>query len=340
MPKDAIRLDKNENRFGPAPECLRLLGNITAESLAEYGRRDSELVTALGKRYGVEEERIITAYGAEELLVRIFNLLVKEGSRIALPAPSWWYYGELTKRSSAEIIEYKLLKCNDRFEYDYDALWKIAKRQSPNLLIICSPNNPTGNRFDLEKLKALLAAFPTLTAIVDEAYEGFNGGSDEALKLVERYENLIVLRSFSKFFALAGLRVGWAALADKPKERLKRFFDRYLGFSVVAEKVALKALENERFYRENARLISAERERYYSALQGKNGIQAFKSEANFVLLEFSDDYFDRFKEAIEKESIKVRFFTDPSLQNFARITIGVPQENTAILNLLQRLFAG
>ena len=207
-----IIMDRNENNYGPSPKCHDVMRNMTMEYFSAYSRDyPRRIKSRIAEQYGVNPDDVIVEYGAEDLLKQIIHWAVKPSSTIALTDMSWWYYKHIVAEVGAKMAEYHMKEEADSWDFDDEETYAILKTK-PRLFIIASPSNPTGNFLSVDRMKKYLAAKdPSTLFVLDEAYWGF-GAQAFPEKEVHEHKNFILLRTLSKYYALAGLRIGFAFL--------------------------------------------------------------------------------------------------------------------------------
>ena len=339
-----ILLDRNENRYGPAPECLAALREIGPETLFNYTRDFqkgyySALSRRLSEMHGVDEDRILLGYGCEDLLKQAIHHFVRSGERCLIPSASWWYYRSIADEVGGVTVEYPIVERPDSFDYDIGALLRIQRETPARVLLIASPNNPTGNVFPRGRLPEILDAFRDAVVVFDEAYFGFaEEPAEEAAELARRHPNLLVLRTFSKLFGLAGARIGYG-IAGTEMDDFRRFASRNLGYSRISERLALAALSNPDYYARVRKSMVADRRRILETLRMFPGVEAWASEANFLLARFPPSQVAGVKAELDRRGLVLKFFTEPAFAHCARITLGTPDETTALVGALQEILS-
>jgi histidinol-phosphate aminotransferase len=337
-----ITLDRNENRYGPAPACGDLLRAIEPALLHDYPRdfqngHYSRLSQRLAVMHGVEERRIILGYGCEDILKEAVHHYVGVGDAILVPSASWWYYRAVADEVGGLTVEYPLVETSTAYRYDLDALLALRERVPVKLLLIATPNNPTGNALDRASLRTVLERYRGVPLLLDQAYFGFNEGErDDYGSLTHEYPDLLVLRSFSKLYALAGARIGYA-VAGAGHEHLVKFCSRNLGYNRISEGLALAALDSHDYYGRVRGLMAADRALFYARLRALAGIRVYDSEANFVLARFPEMVVSQLDTELRRRGFIVKFFREDGLLDCARITLGTQEENAALLDVLQEV---
>lgn len=342
---DTVYLDRNENLYGPAPACLNVVRIITPNELSVYSRDfvrgvKSALSERLAHDLNIPESQVLLGDGSEDLLKQAVHCYLGPGDTLLCPALSWWYYRALASEVGGKTATYSLRQGADEFSYDMENLALLLRKVSPKILLIASPNNPTGNSFPTHKLKHLLDAFRDGIVILDEAYWGFADSTDEQISMVAgEYQNLIVLRTFSKYYALAGARIGYAVVG-KGLDTLVKFAARYLGHNRISENLALAALDSVEYYAKIRADMQQDRERLYRFFEKLQGFTAFRSDANFILARLPEGVQHELQQFLNLRKIRVKYFTEPELRDFVRITIGRREHNDALMKALNEFVPG
>jgi histidinol-phosphate aminotransferase len=334
-------LDRNENRYGPAPACFEALRRIDSERLFRYTRDfepgfTSPLAARLAARHGVAAERIVFGYGAEDLLKQAVRHLIRPGDRCLVPSASWWYYRRVASEVGGLTVDYPLTEDGSTYRYDLRALERALSEKPSPVALIASPNNPTGNRFPIEELPRLLDGFPGTVFVYDEAYWGFSENAqtrEDAVALTARHANLLVLRTFSKLYALAGARIGYA-IAGPGLDGFLTASRRLLGYNRVSEELALAALSSPDYYDRVRRNMIQDRQALLEALRQRPDVHAYDSEANFVLARFPGELLVSLRPALEQRGLFLKFFDEPAFVGCVRISIGTTEDTARLLAVL------
>lgn len=339
-----LYLDRNENHFGAAPDCVTVLHNANAETLGMYSRDylrgvKSQLSETLAKQLTIPERNLLLSYGSEDMLKQIVHCYLSSGKTMMIPQLSWWYYKSVADECGGIVTEYPLHRGTQSFSFDIEKIITAIRKEQPQLLLIASPNNPTGNSISLENLKLILQECHPIRVVVDEAYFGFNNElpAETLPQLTFQFPHLAVLRTFSKLYALAGIRIGYACVGEE-YEKLVRYSARYLGYNTLSEKLALEALRSTEYYNSVGNSVAEERRRYYSFFDAIDSCTAYRSDANFILVQISPDAVEPLKEHLQRAGIAVKFYTTGELAFHIRITIGTPEQNSRLLQALQAYF--
>jgi histidinol-phosphate aminotransferase len=340
--RSPILLDRNENRYGAAPGCLAVLRAANAELLFNYTRDFqkgyySVLSKRLAEMHGVDEKRVVLGYGCEDLLKQTVHHFVRPGERCLIPSASWWYYRAIAAEVDGVTLEYPMVETPERYEYDLDGLFRLQERSRARLLLLSTPNNPTGNAFPLARLPEVLERFCDATVVVDQAYFGFSAEPElDVARLTLDHPNLLLLRSFSKLFGLAGARIGYA-VTSAGHAAFRQYSGRNLGFSRVIEALALAALDDRAYYELLRGRIGSDRARILAALRAYPGVRAYDSETNFVLARFPAAVIAPLQAGLLAQGLVLKFFDEPAFASCARITIGTQAETDALLATLSAL---
>ena len=323
-----VKLDANENPYGPTPRVLEALGSYP--HFAIYPDPDqTRLREAIAAYIGQPAGRIICGNGSDELIDLLVRLCVRPGDAVVDCPPTFGMYGFDAGIHGARVIE---VPRDDAFSIDIEGVAEATERHSAKLIFVTLPNNPTGNltsRVEIERLLEL-----PLMVIVDEAYVEFAGVS--AIDLVGRYPKLAVLRSFSKWAGLAGLRIGYGLFHEELIQHLWKIKQPY-NINVAAQAAALGSLEDVDYLMEKVRCIIAERERIYARLQTLPGLHVYPSNANFLLCRVIGGDAAALKAELMRRGILVRYFNKPGLSDCIRFSIGTPDQNDVLLAALEAL---
>ncbi|SFP62597.1 histidinol-phosphate transaminase [Caldicoprobacter faecalis] len=330
-----IKLDANESPYD-LPEAIRQ--QLVKELMegCQFNRYPDSDATALRQaisRYcGVSPDEVMVGAGSDELIRVIISAFVGKGDGVLCPSPSFTMYGIFTHIAGGIPVEVPL---DDNFDYDVSAFYKAIEQYKPRVVFICSPNNPTGNVIDKDELMKLIKAFNGVV-VVDEAYGEFCG--DSIADQIVNYPNALVLKTFSKAFGLAGLRVGYLIGNRKLVEQVYAVKPPY-NLNSFSQKAAQLVLENIDLFRSRIASMIHERERLYDKLRGVKGIEVYPSKANFLLIKVPDA--EMVYKKLIGEGILVRNFpNDPRLKNYLRITVGTRQDNDAFVETLKRILEG
>jgi histidinol-phosphate aminotransferase len=322
-----IFLDKNENQYGPSPECYDVVRNATIDMFNSYSRDyPKKIKDELSKEFNVGPENIMLGYGSEDILKQLLTYYVKPGDRVMVPDQSWWYYKSIIDDLKGEKILYLLDEAEDTFVWNVDRIIEMIKTHHPRLILICSPNNPTGNSITLDDImKIMQHVNENNILVIDEAYWGFTSPLFKDENCISDYKNLAILRTFSKFYALAGIRIGFAFIGDNLKPAAVSNA-RYLGYNRISEMLSFAALGSKDYFLECSDKIRKDRDKIFDFFKSV-GAKPFKSDANFMLIKLKPEQFKSLKAGLKGSDIVIKFFDEKVFENCIRITIGT-EENT------------
>lgn len=352
-PEQIVKLDANENPYGPSPKALEALRNGRFYHI--YPDPESnQLRDALSDYVQMPKERLLTGMGADELIDLVLRVVLSPGDVVIDCPPSFGMYPFSTAVNSGQYVP---VWRNADFSLDVDGIEQaVAQHPTTKILFLCSPNNPDGSTIPDADLRRLLQL--PLLVVLDEAYVDFDlfnrGGRGEkeeensaisassAVKNSSRiqwaleYDNLAVLRTFSKLAGLAGLRVGYGAFPEWLLPHLWKIKQPY-NINVAASLAALASLEDQEWLQEKVQLLVAERERLFTELGTISYLNPFPSQSNFILCRVTGRDARQLKLDLEQAGILVRYFNKPGLDNCIRISAGRPEETDRLIAELRRL---
>ncbi len=327
-----VKLDGNESPFTLPSEILeKVLENVKGIQINRYPDSGARVLRdKISDMTGFPSEGIVLGNGSDELIQMIMATFSGGNGSVLYPLPTFSMYRITGIALGLELVEVEL---DDRFDIDVDATIKEIKRKDPDLIFLASPNNPTGNRFSDESVSEILNVSDGIV-VLDEAYCDFSGKT--FLSLIKKYENLLVLRSMSKV-GFAGIRMGMLFGRSEIVREINKVRLPY-NVNSFSQRIAEVILDNAGFVDERVQLIKREQYRVYKALELMNGVEAFRSDANFILFRVKDA--DKiFHELIEK-GVLIRNFNSPGrLKNCLRVTIGTPEENDSFLIALGEILS-
>ncbi len=324
---EVIKLNTNENPYPPSPRVLEAIGQITAEQLRRYPDPvGNGFRLAAGEVLAMQPENILCTNGGDDLLNICLRACCDADRPVAYAQPTYSLYPVLAALQGCLTIEI------DRNAPD--AMDQLARHDAA-LTIVCNPNAPTGDLLPIDAL-ADLASKLSGVLLIDEAYVDF--AEDNAVPLVRDFTNIVILRSMSKGYSLAGLRFGFGLADAALIDGLMKVRDSY-AVDAVALTAAEAAMADQAYFNENIRKIKAERQRLTDALRAM-GMEVPDSQTNFVLARCVDKDAETVFKALAKEAIFVRYFDLPGLEDKLRITVGTPEQNDTLLAALETIYKG
>ena len=329
----AVKINQNENPYD-LPEAVkrRVLDRALARPWSRYPEFDpNELVERLAAFAGWRPDGILAGNGSNELIEALLLVTVGPGTRVVIPEPTFTLYALLTRILGGEAIRVGL---GPELEYVPEELRKVRSELAAPVTVVCSPNNPTGGLLPAEEVSRLCEDGDGLV-VVDEAYHEFSGQS--VVPLLERHPNLVVLRTFSKAMALAGLRVGYLLASPEIVREVNKARLPY-NLNFFSQAAALAVLEEDAgaVLRANVEKIVAAREDLLYRLYRVPGVRPYPSQANFILLELAEADPRVVFESVYRRGVLVRDVTSyPRLQRCLRVSVGSEPENEAFLSALR-----
>lgn len=322
-----IKLNTNENPYPPSPRVRAAIEGCAGDEVRLYpDPMANALRDAAAARYDLTRDHILAGNGSDELLAIVLRACVEPGDRVAYPTPTYSLYDTLVAIAGATSVRLP-------FPTDFSLPAGLAEADA-RVTFVCNPNAPSGTFIAIDELAALSEQVTGLL-VVDEAYVDFAG--DSALRLVRERPNVVVLRTLSKSFSLAGMRVGLACGAPALIAELCKVKDSY-NLNRVSIAAGAAALADYDVMREHARRVCATRARLSERLR-ECGYQVLPSHANFVLARQPGRDQRGVYEALKQRRILVRYFATPELRDALRITVGTEQEVGALLAALRELGA-
>ncbi len=328
---EIVKLDANENPYGPSPLVRQRLHTYPFYHIYPDPQQ-IRLRQALAEYTRLPETNILPGHGADELLDLITRLFVQPGDRIINCPPTFGMYRFDAGLAGGESLT---VWRGDDFSLDVAGIEEVAiSATPPKLLFLTSPNNPDGNLLAPQTLRRLLDL--PLMVVLDEAYWEFSGVPSFAPWVLE-HDNLIVLRTFSKWAGLAGLRLGYGIFPTWLMPHLWKFKQPY-NINVAATVAGLAALEDVTYSQKCIAALCQERDRLYRELSHFTFLQPLPSRANFVLCRVTEGHSAAALHAhLAKHGILVRYFDKQGLRNAIRISAGKPEQTDVLLKALREI---
>lgn len=328
-----IKVNANESTLNLPPLVEeRVINRLSYVAFNRYPNEEYySLVEQIARNFSVKTEQILLGNGSSEIIEKIFHTFGGNGNKVVYPVPSFSMYKIYAQAADSQSVIFNLDK---NFDVDVDKFIKTVRESNANLAVICNPNNPTGNALtvdDIEKIaKSIDCAF-----LIDEAYVEFYGHS--AFKLVAKYPNVIVARTFSKAYGLAGARVGYMiANAEVTKMIGKSFMPYHMNSLSLATADIVYQMRDE--FTPRIQMTIAERKRMSERLKKISDMKVFSSHTNFILIRHEKA--EGLKNYLESVDIGVRFFSPNAqgLKNCLRISMGTREENDEVFNVISDWF--
>lgn len=332
-PAREIRLDWNESPYGPSPKAAAAIAEFATHN--RYPEFDAwTLREAIGRYAGAPASRIVPGAGLDNVLETLVHLLIEPGDRVIISEPTFMVYELLVRGHDGVPVNVPLLP---EFELDAEGILNAIDERT-KLVLICNPNNPTGNLFDGSAIERILAEAPCVVAI-DEAYAEFAGAS--LLPLMERYPNLVILRTMSKFAGFAGMRVGYGVFPDALMPYLLRIMPGFCNVSAVATAAAVASLADHDYNGAIISRIVADRDALADQLRELPGVEPFPSATNFLLLRLPVPDAAPVQRELANRGIHIRHFGNPAfgLSDCLRVSVGTTEDNEAFLDELESILS-
>ncbi|MDR1834248.1 MAG: histidinol-phosphate transaminase [Fusobacteriaceae bacterium] len=316
---EGIYLNANEAFYDTPYEIKKYISNyIMVHNLNRYPDDSCEKVKkAIARRYGVSEKNVAVGVGSDDLLDILLRSTASSKKVLSLD-PSFSMYALLTKINEGEFVKIPL---NEDFTCDIGRVREAVLKEKPIVTFLCNPNNPTGSAVSSGELEKVISLRQGIVA-VDEAYEDFF--NDSCIPLIEKYANLCVLRTFSKAYALASIRFGYAIADREIIEMIDTVRSPYI-MNTISQEIAACAMDNHRLYREKIKETIALREYLYKELKFL-GIEVWPSHTNFLYMVLSPEQ----KAKMQENHVYLRYLGD-----YTRVTVGTKEEMDIFLQILK-----
>jgi histidinol-phosphate aminotransferase len=323
-----LRLDTNTNVLGSNPAAEKYLKEHTWDLNGYPNTYSDGLRGALAELYGLETDNIIAGNGSDEMLDVIYKTFMDLGDNSVVPVPSYTLYDYFVKLNGGKAIEVDL---TEDFQLDVDAIVK----QDAKIVIMPSPNNPTGNCFRPKDIEEVLSRFNGIV-VVDEAYAEYS--DNPFVTRVEEFDNLVVLRTLSKAYAMAALRVGYAVTNKKLADMMICVKIPY-SLNMVSEGAAIAAVKDQDFVRRSVEMVREQRPKLDAGLR-KLGFETFPSDSNFILARSPIDH-KVLVDGLKERGVLIRDFgAKRRTENCVRTTVGTAEDNALLLEKAEEVISG
>lgn len=326
---DIIKLNTNENPFPPSAKVQEIIDNFHADCLKLYPQPDCRiLVNAIAKRYGVKPSQVFTGVGSDDVLSMAFLTFFNSDKPVLFPDITYSFYDVWC---DVYGISYKAVPLKADFTLNTDGF--LSENGG---IVIANPNAPTGICAPVDTIEQLVKSNPDSVVIVDEAYIDFGGES--CLKLTEKYENLLVVQTFSKSRSMAGMRIGFAIGNEKLIKYMSdvKFSVNSYTMSTLTLLTGSAAIEDEEYFRMCCAEIVSVRE-YSKQRLSQLGFEFTDSKSNFIFASHPGIKAKDIFEALKKRDIYVRYFDKPRIDNYLRITVGTREQMDRLLDALEEI---
>lgn len=322
---DVVKLNTNENPYPPSPEVMKALSAIGPEQLRRYPDPiGNSFREAAAQVHGVAPENIICCNGGDDLLSIAIRTFCEDGRPVAYPVPTYTLYPVLANLDDCPVIEIP-------FDKQFNLPAGLVKSGAA-LTIVCNPNAPSGTCVPLEELASVADELKGVL-LIDEAYVDFADG--DCVSLTRDFDNVILLRSLSKGYSLAGLRFGYGIANADLIAGLMKVKDSY-NVDAVAIALATAAIKDQAYFKANVAKVRADRQTLTEQLRAL-GFDVLDSDTNFVLATAKNGTAAQIHEELAKRNIYVRYFSIPELENKLRISVGTKEQNDKLLAALKEI---
>jgi len=327
-----VKLASNENLLGPSPKAVAAIRKELPNIYLYPEGPCTVLKKALAEKFAISEKMVVVSNGADNLILMIANAFVNEGDEVMMADPTFSVYTNVTQIMGGKPIKVKLKD----FAHDLESMLKKVNRKT-KLVFVCNPNNPTGTTVSLEAFNHFLSKLPKRVIVVlDEAYGDFAEDAfyPNGLDYIKERKQIIVLRTFSKVYGLAGLRIGYALGREDLVDCLYQVRDPF-PVHRLAQVAAVAALNDEDHVIRSIQLVYEGKRYLYKELD-RIGLSYVPSQANFIFIDFEKDSGEIFK-ALLKEGIIIRPGKVWGYPTFARLTIGRMDDNRRFIKALKKI---
>jgi len=332
LSSDLIKLNQNENPYD-VPDYIKheLLDSFFHQYWNRYPEvAPKDLIRSLSIENNVSYESIIAANGSNELMYTILTSIVTKGTKVLIPVPTFFLYEKIVTILDGMVIP---VPANNDLSFNVDEIIKVSLVEKPSLIILNSPNSPTGQMLTLTEIEKIISSTEAII-LVDEAYIEF-ADLPSIASLVDEYDRLVVLRTFSKAFSLAGLRIGYLIAQPALCTELMKL---KIPFTVnnFSSAVAIRLLQQKELILERIQYIKTQKNFLFDELNRINEIKVFSSQANFLIFQVKKDAQVLFQRLLS-ENVLIRDVSSyPMLENTLRVNAGLESENNAFLSVLQK----
>lgn len=328
---DIIKLNTNENPYPPSPNAVKALEHFDTNKMRLYPDPDSQiLVEALAERYGLKSSQVFVGVGSDDVLSMAFMTFFNSDKPVLFPDITYSFYDVW---ADVYRIPYKQIPLDESFRINPDDY--CCENGG---IIFPNPNAPTGVLEGLSMIEKIIKANPDSMVIIDEAYIDFGGES--CLPLIEKYDNLLVVQTFSKSRSMAGMRIGFAMGNEKLIKYMNdvKFSVNSYTMNPVTQICGAESVKDEVYFKKTVDKIIATRED--AKIKLKNlGFNFPDSKSNFIFASHNTKPANEIFEELKKRKIFVRYWNKPRISNYLRITVGTPEEMTSLLNALEEITA-
>lgn len=332
--RDLVKLNQNENPLGPSPRALEF-ARAALEAAHTYPEGSNRaLRERLGELWRLPADWFLAGNGSDEVFRVLGETFLSPGDRVVVPAPSFSMYTFVAELMGAEVVTVPLRE----HAMDLPAMAKAAQDSGAKMIFLCRPNNPTGAVFPEEAMDPFMAQVsPDTLVVLDEAYREYDSTPFDSRKFLQAYPNLVVTRTFSKIYGLAGLRLGYGVMRPELASLLLSVRDPF-GVNLVAAAAGVAALDDQ-LHLARSRALNEEGKAYLYEVLDRLGLAYVPTQSNFLLIETGRPASQLF-DALLQQGVLVRPCGSFGLPTAIRVTIGKPEENQRFAEALERVIRG
>lgn len=328
-----IKLNTNENPYPPSPSIAAVMNSLSGENIRLYpDPAAGQLRRTIADLYHFNFDNIIAGNGSDDILSIAIRTFVGENETIACLHPSYSLYPVLAQIQNAKVLQIEL---DEQFNLPESFLEVELKELSAGtdlkMFFIPSPNSPTGNAFPVSQIEKICKEFKGIV-LVDEAYADF--ANDNCLRLLKKYPNIIVSRTMSKSYSMAGIRLGWAIASAEIIKAMRKVKDSY-NVNAISQKLAITALKDQKYFKEVIEKIKATRIHLSLELIA-SGFKVIPSQANFIFVSPPDRNGEALFKFLRENKILVRYFSSERTRQYVRITIGRDEDMELLISFCKK----
>ncbi|MDY0132822.1 MAG: histidinol-phosphate transaminase [Desulforegulaceae bacterium] len=328
--KNAVKLASNENPLGPSPMAVKAVKEFAFQLNRYPDSSGYELSAKISSKFNLPFENIVLGNGSDDIIALLCKAFVNETKNVIMPDPGFLMYEISTRSEGGTPVKVPL----KNLCLDLDKMADLCNENTA-IVFITNPNNPTGSFISKEKFEEFLNKIPPNVIVAsDEAYMEFSELSYFSWELIEKHENLVSMRTFSKAYGLAGLRIGYGVMNPFISGILNKIRQPF-NTSLIAQKAALAALDDDEFLLKTRNLVFSERKKLSEEFQ-KMGLLSFKTDANFILVDLGRSADDVYEKLLQKGVI-TRSMSSYGYPQYLRVTIGLEDENLLLVNSLKEV---
>lgn len=328
--KNAVKIASNENPLGPSPKAVEAVKEFSLKLNRYPDSSGYELTEKISSKFDIPFKNIVLGNGSDDIIALLCKAFVNETKNVIMPDPGFLMYEISTRSEGGSPVKVPL----KNLALDLDKMADLCNEDTA-VIFVTNPNNPTGSFISREKFESFLSRIPSNVIVAsDEAYMEFSESYYCSWEMMEKFDNLVSMRTFSKAYGLAGLRIGYGVMNPFIAEILNRIRQPF-NTSLIAQKAAVSALDDEEFLLKTRNLVSSERKKLQKELANL-GLTPFESDANFILVDLKRSA-DEVYEKLLRKGVIARSMSSYGYPEYLRVTIGLEEENNLFINSLEEV---